>query len=178
MGSMAIEALPGSPPPHTGLPANTRSACRDAKEDTRARSRRYNTSTCLNPWLDVRNNTPAYADIDSIGCNRGYNDETIASCVGIRDSVMEAFTQNNPSVCLAPDDLEAVQTLYPDCELSVTTPVCYRVNLNLGFVRISVYVLVPLLVILGLVVLMQAIIQSRVASRHVHKSPVASRNVQ
>jgi len=119
----------------------------------------YTGATCLDPWLDVFNNTPADALIDSVGCNRGYNDETITGCVGIRDSVMEAFTQNNPSVCLAPDDLEGIQTLYPDCAMSVTTPVCYRVNLNLGFVRISVFVLVPTLIALGCVILMQAMIQ-------------------
>jgi len=118
----------------------------------------YTGQTCADPWWDVFNNTPPDAMVDAIGCDRGYNDEKISGCVGIRDSVMEAFTQNNPSVCLAADDLEAVQTLYPDCQLSVTEPVCYRVNLNLGFVRISVYVLVPLLIIFGIVISMQAVI--------------------
>jgi len=114
--------------------------------------------SCLNPWHDVANNTPPDALVDERGCDRGYNDELITGCVGIRDSVMEAFTQNNPSVCLARDDLEAVQTLYPDCQVPIVEPVCYRVNLNLGFVRIAVYVMGPLLVILGLVVLMQSVI--------------------
>uniref|UniRef100_A0A7S3AEA7 Uncharacterized protein n=1 Tax=Haptolina ericina TaxID=156174 RepID=A0A7S3AEA7_9EUKA len=121
---------------------------------------RYNESTCYNTWGDVRNNTPPNAEVDSTGCKRGYNDELITGCVGIRDSVMEAFTQNNPSVCLAQDDLEAIHTLYPDCELSVTEVVCYKVNLNLGIVRIAVYVLGPLLIIFGVVVLMQAVIQN------------------
>jgi len=120
---------------------------------------RYTEPFCLNPWNDVHNNTPPNAETDPHGCNRGYDDTLISGCVGIRDSVMEAFTQNNPSVCLAPDDLDGIQTLYPDCELSVTTPVCYRVNLNLGFVRISVFVLVPLLIVFAFVVLMQAVIQ-------------------
>ena len=26
--------------------------------------------------------------------------------------------------------------VYPDCELTITDPVCYRVNLNIGLVRI------------------------------------------
>lgn len=72
---------------------------------------------------------------------------------------MESFTQNNPSVCLQQDDLEAIHTIYPDCSLSVVTPVCYRVHLNLGLVRMAAYVLIPLLIVLGLVILAQAILQ-------------------
>ena len=72
---------------------------------------------------------------------------------------MLAFTQNNPSVCLAHDDLEAIQTIYPDCLTSSTTPVCYRVNLNLGIVRIASFVLLPLIIVLLLVLTMQSIIQ-------------------
>jgi hypothetical protein len=72
---------------------------------------------------------------------------------------MEAFTQFYPSVCLAEDDLEGVQTLYPDCELSVSTPVCYRVNLNLGLVRIGIFVLMPLIIVLGVLILMQSALQ-------------------
>lgn len=72
---------------------------------------------------------------------------------------MEAFTQNNPTVCLQQDDLEAIHTIYPDCSLSVGTPVCYRVHLNLGLVRMAAYVLIPLLIVLGLVILAQAILQ-------------------
>jgi len=121
---------------------------------------RYDSQSCWDTWGDVYNNTPPDADIDSSGCKRGYNDQLIGGCVGIRDSVMEAFTQNNPSVCLSMDDLEAIHTLYPDCQLSVTEPVCYRVNLNLGIVRIAVYVLFPLLIILFFVVTFQTAIQN------------------
>jgi len=92
---------------------------------------------------------------------------------------MEAFTQNNPSVCLSRDDLEAVQTMYPDCELTVITPVCYHVNLNLGFVRISVYVLVPLILVLGIVILMQAIIQHHNREELLeHKAEIKDRRKQ
>jgi hypothetical protein len=96
------------------------------------------TNECRNPWLHVKNNTPPGAALSPAGCTTGVNGAAIAGCVGIRPSVMEAFTQNNPSVCLSHDDVEAVHTLYPDCEVSIVNPVCYKVNLNLGIVRVAV----------------------------------------
>ena len=35
---------------------------------------------------------------------------------------MEAFTQFNPRVCITEDDLEALNTLYPDCSHALSAP--------------------------------------------------------
>lgn len=43
-----------------------------------ANGSRYDSTSCLDPWLDVYNNTPPAAEIAAIGCNRGYNDEKIS----------------------------------------------------------------------------------------------------
>lgn len=73
---------------------------------------------------------------------------------------MRRHTQYNPNVCLTVDDLEAIQTIYPDCEATITTPICYRVSLNLGLVRMAAYVLVPMLVIFIVLILMQSVLQN------------------
>jgi len=52
-------------------------------------------------WDAVKNGTPPGAEL---------NPDT-----GLRSSVMQSFTQNNPQQCLFPDDVEALNTLYPDC---------------------------------------------------------------
>ena len=45
----------------------------------------------------------------------------------VRPSIMKALTQHNPSVCLSEDDLEAINTLYPDCTHQISVPVCFKV---------------------------------------------------
>lgn len=40
----------------------------------------------------------------------------------VRSSVMETFTQHNPKPCLTADDVEALLTLYPDCDQVRRTP--------------------------------------------------------
>jgi hypothetical protein len=55
----------------------------------------------------------------------------------VRDSVMEAFTQHNPRACLTHDDVEALSVLYPDCSpVTLSTNTCYKVESNIGFVRV------------------------------------------
>jgi hypothetical protein len=68
----------------------------------------------------------------------------------VRNSLMEAFTQNNPKPCLTPDDVEALTVLYPDCEeaTALSDVVCPKVNHNLGLVRIGLNVFLPMLICL------------------------------
>jgi len=68
---------------------------------------------------------------------------------GVRNAVMESFTQNNPSQCLSNDDAEGLATLYPDCGglFYSSGPNCIKVNLNFGVVRVFLYLGVPLLVV-------------------------------
>lgn len=72
---------------------------------------------------------------------------------------MQSFTQFNPNVCLSQDDLEAIQTVYPDCDMVITEPICYRIYLNLGFVRVAVYALVPLILVFIVLLLLQSALQ-------------------
>ena len=37
----------------------------------------YTYGTCIDPWLDVYNNTPPDAELEPIGCDRGYSDDKI-----------------------------------------------------------------------------------------------------
>ena len=119
-----------------------------------------NETTCQNPWNYVHAGIPPGAEAAKTGCE--YGTSTIASCEamgGVRDSVMLAFTQHNPSTCLYQDDLEAIQTMYPDCHYSKTEVVCYEIQLNLGFVRIAYFVFIPLIVVLFSLIICQALIQ-------------------
>jgi len=62
---------------------------------------------------------------------------------GIRESVMETLTQHNPRTCLAEDDLEALNVLYPDCLGGPTEPVCAMTPYNMGGIRVLLFVVVP-----------------------------------
>jgi len=132
---------------------------------------------CLNPWRNVSNNTPATAILDPNGCNMksvgsfggAVDVDAMPLCVGVRPSVMLHFAQRMSLVCLQIDDLEAVQTLYPDCEGSNRDrgrlePSCYRTILNLGTANIAIWVLLP---IIG-AMLLQRVLQIFI-SRHNRK---------
>ena len=58
----------------------------------------------------------------------------------LRKSIMEDLSQHNPSVCLQPDDLEALNSIYPACEDAVQEVVCNKANLHLGAMRICMFV--------------------------------------
>ena len=58
---------------------------------------------CLNPWNYVAEGMPPDAD--------DTNTES-----GVRQSIMYSLTTHNPKVCLTPDDLEAINVLYPRCD--------------------------------------------------------------
>lgn len=111
--------------------------------------------TCANPWAYVSNNTPADAIIDDFACKR-LDGTPIESCIGIRHSVMEAFTQANPNVCLSNDDLEAIHTFYPDCQLSSLIPICTSTKLFIGNARVLFLIGLPAILIITLTKFLQS----------------------
>ena len=58
---------------------------------------------------------------------------------------MISFTQHNPRPCLLEDDLDALHALYPDCGHRPTEVVCHKTAHNIGFVRLGVYFLMPMM---------------------------------
>jgi len=82
--------------------------------------------SCLSPW--------ANAAVD--------NDTEVL------DSLMKAFTQAPPGVCVRQDDLDGLNTLYPPCENAVSSPQCWKSEQYLGLVRLTLYVGVPAVAIL------------------------------
>jgi len=121
---------------------------------------------CMDPWAAVEAGVPEGADIDETKLNIRYP---------TRDAQMEAVTQHNPKTCLYDDDLEALAVLYPDCdaELAVFEAVCHEVNLNLGIVRLAVYILIPSIIALFVVISCSSIVhiferreKARMEERH------------
>ena len=90
-----------------------------------------NSSNCKNPWMGVFPGLPPDADARSKG-------------LGFRPSIMESFTKDAVRNCLQQDDLEALNVLYPDCQGGLATPVCLKSALNLGWVRLMVFIIGPL----------------------------------
>ena len=79
---------------------------------------------------------------------------------GLRSSVMLSFTAQNPKVCLQPDDIEAINLLYPVCTgraMVRDTQEAWRCNksdAHIGVVRVLVYIFVPVLLIHTLLTLL------------------------
>ena len=93
---------------------------------------------CLQPWKYV---------VDGV-----YPEATDKNPdTGVRQSIMYSLTEHNPQVCLTPDDLEAINTIYPRCDGRGMTKtnggdlVCYKTKLYIGAVRVLVYIFVPVL---------------------------------
>jgi len=87
-----------------------------------------NASTCTNPWHDVSPGVP----------------EGVATTkAGVRPSLMESFTTHNPSVCLTQDDYEGLLSLYPVCEGMPPGPQCVKSAVNIGYMRVTVFLLCP-----------------------------------
>ena len=87
---------------------------------------------------------------------------------GVRPSVMISFTQNTPRVCLTDDDLEALNALYPDCEISISEPVCFKTSHNLGWIRVMVYMCVPCMLALIISLLLGTCTQKQQMGRIRH----------
>lgn len=110
---------------------------------------------CLNPWKYVTNGTYPLAD--------DANADT-----GVRMSIMYSLTEHNPKVCLTPDDIEAINTIYPRCDgrsLTASTATelnCYKTKLYIGAVRVLVYIFIPILAL----VVMQLLVLSCLKHHH------------
>jgi len=105
--------------------------------------------TCQDPWAHVLPGVPPGALLDTSTTMR----------YPYRNSQMEARTQHNPLACLTDDDLEALATLYPDCSISALSgSSCHKVQMNIGYVRMTVYVLMPMMLALLFVVCCSTII--------------------
>jgi len=104
---------------------------------------RTNKTNCKALWEGVRNGTAPGAVIDTDRVDQGEEVQGYPF-YPIVNAQMEHSTQHNPKACLYNDDLEALATLYPDCgATSLSVNVCHRVQLNLGLVRLMIYVLGP-----------------------------------
>ena len=125
-----------------------------------------NTSAlCLDPWEGVVAGVPAETLADG--------GDGVAGHGGlVRPSIMQAFTQHMNAVCLFDDDLEALTTLYPSCTTPIhTKPVCFKVPPNIGFVRVGLFILLPVMFAMVGLTLLNACVRShhlrRLASRDV-----------
>ena len=68
-------------------------------------------------------------------------------------TIMAAFTFNNPSSCIFQDDLDAINVLYPACSGTQTFPICTQPTTYLGYIRLVIYVGVPLVACLASMIL-------------------------
>ena len=93
-------------------------------------------STCLNPWSAVTDGVPDGARLDY--------------WTKIRPSIMHALTRHNPKSCLQQDDLEGLTVLYPDCQGAPIVPMCQKSTLNLGWLRMLLYLVVPFFIVLAM----------------------------
>lgn len=59
-------------------------------------------------------------------------------------SIMYSLTTHSARPCLAQDDLDGLNFLYPSCEYArQTSPVCIRSERNIGYIRFALNVLIP-----------------------------------
>ena len=119
---------------------------------------RLDNATCRNPWANVTEGVPPGAEVNEatgVRCDGDGHEAThhhhlppsallIPPLPPSSPSIMEAFTQFNPRVCITEDDLEALNTLYPDCSHALTgSPVCFKSDHNIGWVRLAVWLGTP-----------------------------------
>jgi len=90
----------------------------------------------------------------------------------VRNSMMKSLTQHNPTVCLQADDLQALNALYPDCENPITTPVCFPISHNIGYVRFAVYTLIPIIIALLVAVCIGTFTQRESLANAKHRAAV------
>jgi len=112
---------------------------------------RMNRTTCELPWSTVQE----FPEPDEA---RAYG-WSLDSTTGVRDTIMEAFTQHNPSVCLTFDDLEALNINYPQCEYAISVPVCYKTEYYIGWIRLGVWVGCPIILMLVAIMLLSAVVR-------------------
>lgn len=109
---------------------------------------RTNASNCKSLWEDVKAFPKTKAGAEAVQGAVIDTSRTITPTkYAIKNAQMESETQHSPKPCLTNDDLEAMAVLYPDCgEYSLSVNVCHKIQLNLGLVRIMVYVIGPLII--------------------------------
>ena len=74
---------------------------------------------------------------------------------------MEVVTQHNPNPCLLDVLPEPLQTMYPDCAATALyINVCHTVNLNIRYIRSSVYSLLPTIFLLPWVVYFNSVVHA------------------
>ena len=76
-------------------------------------------------------------------------------------SLSLSLSQHTPGLCLSADDLAGLNALYPDCSHAMSTPVCTRSRVYLGWIRLCIFIFAP--IILALLV---AALLSLVTQRH------------
>ena len=143
-------------------------------------TRRMDNTSCQGPWDEVAVfSADAYAEaVSAAGVAEA---EDLSGATGVRKSIMEAFTQNNPEVCLFEDDLEAINVLYPACSHAISEPVCYKVNHNIGWLRLLTNVGSPVLASTFAVLLLAAWVRRhhlKVLDRARHLAKAASRDLK
>jgi len=121
---------------------------------------RMNSSSCDLPWDSVRAFDPKIQGGD-VAAEIGWP----LAASGLRATIMEAFTQHNPSVCLTYDDLEALNVIYPQCEYAISEPVCYKTAYYIGWIRLAVWVGIPIIFMLLLIMLIAASVRKHQLKR-------------
>ena len=108
---------------------------------------RMNNESCLDPWRFVQPGVPEGYMVTKNGHDKAEEGQAgrMLEAGEVRPSIMKALTQHNPSVCLSEDDLEGLNVLYPSCTHSFGTPVCDKVNYNIGWVRLGVWIVAPMM---------------------------------
>ena len=129
---------------------------------------RMNSSSCNLPWDAVRVFDPKMTK--DTGAEMGADVAAemawpLDVATGLRDTIMEAFTQHNPSVCLTYDDLEGLNVLYPQCEYAISEPVCYKTMYYIGWIRLGVWVGFPIILMLLFIMLLSASVRKHQLKR-------------
>jgi len=123
-----------------------------------------NASHCAHPWDDVLPGVPPSFPTSELTGSFGPL---------VRPSIMESFTTHNPSVCLFQDDYEALVTLYPVCASVPPTPRCEKADRNLGLLRVTIFVIGPLLVALIFSIFLHIFVEYE--KKHIDKKKAAAR---
>ena len=105
-------------------------------------------------WNVVVNGTVGGAPAATVPCDDPWSAVVaVTPDASVAPSIMLALTQFNQGVCLSQDDLDALNTLYPQCDRQVGTPQCYKTESYIGLVRVGVLVGLPVIVFLLLILL-------------------------
>lgn len=152
-----------------------------------AQGNRWSSSTCDKPWQYVEAGVPPASFFPDSTLGSGPRGQSVRYSAagdvlvdedGVRPSIMKALTQHNPKVCLMEDDLEALNTLYPDCKTSISLPVCFKTPHNIGWVRFFVWSVCPVIVMLLLLAALNNRIRKFQLKRYGSAIQVANRRAE